>query len=180
LRAQAVGFSLECTSRRFPLDPDQRLRRYKHQVSRALRKQPRLAADSTWRNRRIMSTTRRSSGPGNHDRGHRRSGSRGASDSSREARIGQHIEPQADGCWLYKGKREDYVTAPSMAQPLHRWVYETLVGPIPEGMWLHHECETKGCCNPAHLTPMSPSDHVSHHAALRRESESVRAERRLH
>jgi hypothetical protein len=94
--------------------------------------------------------------------------SKGA-DRSVEARIGKRIEPQSNGCWLWvAGKSGGYGTH-AAARIVHRFVYETLVGPIPEGHVLHHECETKDCCNPAHLTPMLPGDHTSHHARLRRE-----------
>lgn len=33
----------------------------------------------------------------------------------------------------------------------HRWCWEYLVGPIPEGLVLDHLCENKRCVNPDHL-----------------------------
>ncbi len=33
----------------------------------------------------------------------------------------------------------------------HRFAYEMLVGPVPEGLELDHLCRNRGCCNPAHL-----------------------------
>jgi hypothetical protein len=36
-------------------------------------------------------------------------------------------------------------------QSAHRWAYEFLVGPIPEGMTLDHLCLNKRCVNPDHL-----------------------------
>lgn len=35
--------------------------------------------------------------------------------------------------------------------PVHRLVYELLVGPIPANHELDHLCELPACCNPAHL-----------------------------
>jgi hypothetical protein len=34
---------------------------------------------------------------------------------------------------------------------VHRWVYEVLVGPVPDGLVVEHLCEERRCCNPAHL-----------------------------
>lgn len=41
----------------------------------------------------------------------------------------------------------------------HRWVYEQLRGPIPDGMHLHHRCGERACVNPEHLELITPSDH---------------------
>jgi hypothetical protein len=37
---------------------------------------------------------------------------------------------------------------------VHRFAYELLVGPIPEGLELDHLCRMRPCCNPAHLEPV--------------------------
>ena len=37
----------------------------------------------------------------------------------------------------------------------HRWYYESMVGPIPEGLDLDHLCRVRRCVNPAHLEPVS-------------------------
>lgn len=37
----------------------------------------------------------------------------------------------------------------------HRWSYESLVGPIPEGLTLDHLCRTRNCVNPEHLEPVT-------------------------
>lgn len=93
-------------------------------------------------------------------------------DESDERRIGERIKPQPDGCWLYNGRADEYVSIRTKAgqSSVHRWVYSTLVGPIDEGCHLHHICETKGCCNPAHLVQLTPKDHAAAHKGLRRAS----------
>jgi hypothetical protein len=37
----------------------------------------------------------------------------------------------------------------------HRFAYEMLVGPIPEGLELDHLCRNRGCVNPDHLEPVT-------------------------
>jgi hypothetical protein len=37
----------------------------------------------------------------------------------------------------------------------HRFAYEWLVGPIPEGMELDHLCRNRGCVFPPHLEPVT-------------------------
>jgi hypothetical protein len=102
------------------------------------------------------------------------SGRSRSSDDSIEARLGARVTVQSDGCWIYNGQPDTYGQvrlnggAKRTNIQAHRYVYEVLRGPIPDGMHLHHECERPGCVNPTHLTPMTPGDHIAHHAALRR------------
>jgi hypothetical protein len=42
---------------------------------------------------------------------------------------------------------------------VHRHFYETFVGLIPEGLQLDHfACPNPGCCNPAHVRPVTPRE----------------------
>ena len=43
---------------------------------------------------------------------------------------------------------------------VHRLLYETFVGPIPEGKELDHICQNKLCCEPTHLEPVSHRENV--------------------
>lgn len=38
---------------------------------------------------------------------------------------------------------------------------------LPPGWVVHHECENKACCNPAHLSVISASEHMRMHNNLR-------------
>lgn len=70
--------------------------------------------------------------------------------------------PDLEACWEWMafrqpdgygqlgrgGKRGGFVLA-------HRFAYELLVGPIPEGLQIDHLCRNRSCVNPAHLEPVT-------------------------
>lgn len=60
-----------------------------------------------------------------------------------------------DGCWLWTGCTQAPGYGRFRIEPrtvyAHRFAYELLVGPIPDGMVLDHLCRTPACCNPLHL-----------------------------
>lgn len=88
-------------------------------------------------------------------------------DGSIEAIIGGKVKIDSAGCWLYQGFKVGGYGAHNTVGYIHRFVWTTLKGPIPDGMFVHHRCEVRACCNPAHLELMTPGDHASHHASLR-------------
>lgn len=75
---------------------------------------------------------------------------------------GGYVVDAETGCWNWGAatfsngygvmSRDGHATA-------HRWMYEREVGPIPEGMHVHHRCENKRCVNPEHLELMTPEEH---------------------
>lgn len=85
------------------------------------------------------------------------------------AALGDKIEPQPDGCWYWTGGVSEHGYGMTSYVPgtlnnrAHRVVYTILVGPIPEDHHLHHECRVRHCVNPAHLTPLTPSEHMRLH-----------------
>jgi hypothetical protein len=83
------------------------------------------------------------------------------------ARLFDKIEfAGADDCWRYTAdwrSRFGYGRVREGGQDgrclqAHVVMYEALVGPVPEGMWLRHTCDTPTCCNPRHLVPGTAAD----------------------
>lgn len=63
-----------------------------------------------------------------------------------------------DGCWEWVGTitNSGYGSLSDSGQVLaHRFAYELLVGPIPEGLQIDHLCNVRNCVNPAHLEPVT-------------------------
>lgn len=58
------------------------------------------------------------------------------------------------GCWLWLMGLTDGYARSRIAGRLwlvHRWIWEKVKGPIPEGMVLDHMCRVRSCVNPDHL-----------------------------
>jgi hypothetical protein len=67
---------------------------------------------------------------------------------------------QTDTCWLWTGSLSNGYgnIRPRNGEPMmraHRFAYELLVGPIPEGLHLDHLCRVRHCVNPDHLEPVT-------------------------
>lgn len=66
---------------------------------------------------------------------------------------------KTDGCWLWMAGRfsTGYGNFSVHGRPgmAHRFAYELLVGPIPEGLELDHLCRLRHCVNPEHLEPVT-------------------------
>lgn len=66
----------------------------------------------------------------------------------------------ATGCWNWTKRGEPYgygLISNGQAQqsiPAHRFVYEQIIGPVPDGEELDHTCLNKKCVNPAHMEPV--------------------------
>ena len=68
-------------------------------------------------------------------------------------RIAEKIDASGD-CWEWTGARiggYGRMWCNGKNKLAHRFVWESLVGPIPDGMTLDHLCRNPGCVNPDHL-----------------------------
>lgn len=77
----------------------------------------------------------------------------------------ESIKPEDRGyetlCLVWTGK----LTSAGYARwkqelQLHRWAYETFVGPIPDGLVVDHLCEVRSCVRPDHLDPCTDRENL--------------------
>jgi len=82
--------------------------------------------------------------------------------------------PELGPCWLWTGGNDRrgygrFSDADQRQVLAHRFAYELLVGPIPEGLDLDHLCRVPACVNPAHLEPVTNAENHRRGAMARRE-----------
>lgn len=74
------------------------------------------------------------------------------------------VEKRPHGCWLWTGVIQaggyGRFRTQNRGHMAHRWLYEQLVGPIPEGMQLDHLCRVRNCVRPDHLEPVTPRENT--------------------
>jgi len=67
-------------------------------------------------------------------------------------------------CWLWTGYLQPLGYARFRVGEkmiaVHRFAYETLVGPVPPGLDLDHLCRVRNGVNPAHLEPVTERENV--------------------
>lgn len=85
--------------------------------------------------------------------------------SSRRSGSQESVGGSVSGCWIPTQKprpADGYVqrTCKKQKISLHRLMYETLVGPIPEGLVIDHLCRERSCCNPEHLEVVTQQENI--------------------
>lgn len=82
-----------------------------------------------------------------------------------EERFWSRVRKTEEGCWLWtglllpNGYGRFCPNGAPYAAVAHRYAFEKMVGPIPDGQELHHTCEEKRCVNPAHLRAVTRWEH---------------------
>lgn len=91
------------------------------------------------------------------------------------------VRRQPDGCWLWTACRDDdgygILLVNGRTMRAHRFAFSEFIGPIAEGLAVHHLCSSKACVNPDHLALVTPSEHnllPGHPAAIQRDKTHCR------
>jgi len=103
-----------------------------------------------------------------------------------EATNGAVLKPLVDigkepgDCWEWQGNvsnRTGYgkKTYKGRYMLAHRWVYEMLLGPIPDGLVVNHRCRNRRCVNPHHLEITDQAGNCRHGKGTKLSIEAVRA-----
>src|SRR5690606_14050374 len=75
-----------------------------------------------------------------------------------EDRFWKKVEPTGF-CWKWTGGLNPggygRFSVGGRCVAAHRFAYEALVGPIPEGLVLDHLCRNRACVNPDHTEPVT-------------------------
>ena len=74
--------------------------------------------------------------------------------------VRNRLEPVTEsGCWIWTGPSlpSGYGTlsVKRKSRYVHRFTYEAIVGPIPNGLEIDHLCRVRCCANPSHLEPVT-------------------------
>ncbi len=89
-----------------------------------------------------------------------------------ERRFWPKVQEMPDGCWHWTGALREKGYGSFMrakgSNMAHRFAYELLVGPIPDGLCIDHLCEVKKCVNPAHMELVTPRENLRRGAERRR------------
>lgn len=86
---------------------------------------------------------------------------------SAEERFWKYVE-KTDDCWLWRGGTANgygkflvsWKNRERKQIRAHRWAYQSIVGPIPDGLVLDHTCGIKLCVNPAHLEAVTQRENT--------------------
>lgn len=68
---------------------------------------------------------------------------------------------ETNDCWVWTGRLSGRGYGAFRSTSAHRAAYQMFVGPIPQGLQVHHECGVTFCVNPDHLRLATHKENVS-------------------
>lgn len=85
--------------------------------------------------------------------------------SALDERFWAKVDRRSDAeCWLWlaatAGAGYGQFGANGKSVRAHRYAYEALVGPIPDGLEIDHLCNIRLCVNPGHMEPVTHAENV--------------------
>lgn len=99
----------------------------------------------------------------------------GCADRLPERFIAKVAVDESTGCWVWKAAtgldgygrlgNDGGRSASPRVVPAHRYAYEHVIGPVPDGLVLDHLCRNRLCANPWHLEPVTPAENSRRGAA---------------
>lgn len=82
-------------------------------------------------------------------------------------RFWDHVDlSDPDRCWIWKRKPNakgyGQLRNPRTGRTTtaHRYAYELVVGPIPDGLTIDHLCRVRACVRPDHLEPVTNRENL--------------------
>lgn len=79
------------------------------------------------------------------------------------------------GCWIWTGAISvgyGSFSFEGRTRNAHKLAYESLVGPVPPGMFLDHICHNRACVNPEHLRPVTNKQNQENQIGAQRHSKT--------
>lgn len=79
----------------------------------------------------------------------------------------ERIAVTDEGCWEWRGWRHERgygrMRRDKKQVYVHRYLYEKMVAPVPEGKEIDHRCANPPCVNPDHMEPVTHSENNARH-----------------
>ena len=88
------------------------------------------------------------------------------------------VDPET-GCWNWnlsmRGNGYGRICVNLKIVPAHRYMYERLKGPIPDGLQIDHLCKNTRCVNPDHMEPVTNTENMRRRDATKLTVDQARA-----